>query len=110
MDTKRYCKACGHHINFEYGIETGYCPLCDKELKRADTVAGWTRDARIAQLKAMHTLMCNANDENIYMSWIYTVPDGATEEDFIDIALDEEFYNEVFDKFIKLIQKAGNRW
>lgn len=110
MDFNRYCRTCGHHIEFTYGEETGYCPVCDKEVTRKDTIPGWTRGARVEQLKAMHTLMCNANDENIYGSWIYLVPDGATEEDFIDIAMDDQAYHEAFDKFIKLIQKFGNRW
>ena len=58
----------------------------------------------------MHQLMCEANDEDIYMTWIYVMPDGATEEDFMDIAMDDEQYNECFDLFVKLIVKKGNRW
>ena len=110
MDMNRYCKTCGHHIEFQYGEATAYCPVCNKAIERKDTVAGWTRSARITQLKAMHTLMTQANDENIYMSWIYTMPDCPSEEDFIDIAMDEEQYNDCFNKFVKLIQKDGNRW
>jgi len=110
MDMGRYCRSCGHHINFEYGEATAYCPICDKEIERKDTIPGWTRDARITQLKAMHTLMCEANDESIYMSWIYTMPDCPSEDDFISIAMDDEQYNDCFNKFVKLIQKDGNRW
>ena len=110
MDFNHYCKECGDPIEFEYGKTTAYCPTCKKEIERKDTIAGYTRDARVAQLKAMHQLMCEANDEGIYMSWIYTMPDCATEEDFIDIASDDDQYNECFDLFIKLIAKKGNRW
>ena len=34
-------------------------------------------------------------------------PDGATEADFKDIALDDESYNECFDVFVKLIKKTS---
>ena len=110
MDFNNYCKTCGHHIEFQYGEMTGYCPICDKEIKRKDTVAGYTRDARIKQLKAMHTLMCYANDEHLYYSWVYTMPDEPSEEDFIDIAMNDDDYNACFDAFIKLIKYDGNRW
>lgn len=110
MDMNRYCRTCGHHINFQYGEMTAYCPICDKEIKRENTISGWTRDARISQLKAMHDLMCEANDERIYSSWIYTMPDAPTMEDFIDIAMNDDDYNACFDAFVRLIQKEGNRW
>ena len=57
----------------------------------------------------MHELMCQANDENIYMTWIYLMPDEPSEEDFEYIASDDEAYNECFDLFVKLIAKKGNR-
>lgn len=110
MDFNRYCKECGHHIEFQYGEATGHCPICNKNIERKDTIAGYTRDARVTQLKAMHQLMCEANDEYIYMAWIYTVPDCPSNEDFIDIAMDDERYNECFDLFVKLIKNEGNRW
>ena len=110
MDMHRYCKTCGHHINFQYGEATGYCPICDKQIERKDAIAGWTRSARINQLKAMHELMCNANDERIYISWTYTMPDCPSEEDFIDIAMNDDDYNACFDAFVKFIQRDGNRW
>lgn len=110
MDLNHYCRECGNPIEFEYGKPTAHCPICNKEVERKDTIAGYTRDARVAQLKAMHQLMCEANDEGIYMAWIYTVPDCPSEEDFIDIAMDDEEYNHCFDLFVKLIAKSGNRY
>ena len=110
MDFNHYCKNCGHHVEFQYGEATAWCPICNKAIERKDTIAGHTKDARITQLKAMHKLMCNANDENIYMTWIYLMPDCPSEEDFINIALDDEQYNERFDLFVKLIAKSGNRY
>ena len=66
---------------------------------------------RVEQLKAMHSLMCNANDESIYMTWIMGwIPDCPTEEDFIDCAEDNERYNETMDTFIKLISDPDYRW
>ena len=111
MDNNYYCKKCGSIVEFEYPREPAICPGCNKAIVRQDTIAGWTREARITQLKAMHTLMREANNENIYWSWAtYGVPDCPSEEDFIDMALDDEAYNETFDLFVELIQKKGNRW
>lgn len=110
MNFNRYCKECGHQIEFQYGEVIAYCPICDKEIKRKDTISGCTKDSRVAQLKAMHTLMCKANDENIYMSWIYFMPDCPSEDDFMYIAINDKQYNECFDLFVKLISKSGNRY
>ena len=111
MNTNRYCKHCGAIVPTEYGKTEYVCPECGKEVQLKDLLAGWTRDARIDQLKAMHELMLGANDEGIYMSWIVTgVPDCPSEEDFEFIALRDESYNECFDLFLKLIKRDGNRW
>lgn len=67
-------------------------------------------EEKVNQLKAMHELMLNANDEEIYMTWIYTVPDEPSEQDFIEIASDEKEYNEVFDLFLRLINDEGVRY
>lgn len=68
------------------------------------------KKARMSQLKAMHEVMINANDENIYMSWITCgVPDCPSDDDYEFIAEDDENYNEAVDLFIKLIQRKGYR-
>ena len=110
MNMARYCKKCGHHIEFQYGEVKEYCPICDKELERQDTIAGYTLDARMSQLKAMHDLMCEANDEYIYMTWINLMPDCPSMEDIKYIAIKDKSYNECFDLFVKLIAKSGNRY
>ena len=110
MNMKRYCKCCGTSVEFQYGVDITYCANCNKGIKRKDTIAGHTRDARIAQLKDMHNLMVEANDERIYSTWIYMMPDCPSEEDFIDIALNDKQYNECFDLFVKLIANKGNRY
>lgn len=63
---------------------------------------------RIAILKSMHELVCALNDENAYMSWIYTVPDGATAEDFEELAQDNKLYNDVCAKFNMIIRLYGD--
>lgn len=110
MDFNRYCRNCGHHIEINFEKFVAYCPICDKELVEADVIEGYRRDARIRQLKAMHELMREANEENIYSTWIWTMPDAPCEEDFVDIAMDDDAYNECFDVFVKLIAAKGNRW
>lgn len=110
MDFSHRCKECGNPIEFEYGKTTAHCPVCDKEIEYQDTISVYTRDVRVAQLKAMHQLMVAANDESIYMTWIYTVPDCPSDEDFIDIAMNDKEYNHCFDLFVKLIAKNGNRY
>lgn len=68
------------------------------------------KKARMSQLKAMHEVMINANDESIYMSWISCgVPDCPQDDDYEFIAEDDENYNEAVELFIKLIQKKGYR-
>lgn len=114
MDFNRYCRNCGckvEEVESDNGVRRFKCE-CTKNifLSYKDVIPGFTRKARINQLKAMHNLMCEANDEGIYMTWIYLMPDCPSEEDFIDIASDDEQYNECFDLFVKLIAKNGNRY
>ena len=110
MDMNKYCRHCGAIVETNYELNKYTCPTCKKDYEHKDIIAGWTRESRINQLKAMHELMTEANDEMIYMSWIYLMPDCPSEEDIIDIAMDDEQYNECFDLFVKLIKKEGNRW
>jgi len=105
------CKHCGNKVIVDSAKETVYCTGCAKEIsRRNDTIASWRFEARMEQLKAMHELMRNANDETVYMTWIYLMPDEPSEEDFKDIAMDDEQYNDCFDLFVELIQGKGNRW
>ena len=113
MDFNRYCKHCGRkveEIDSINGERAFQCKCQNAPLNYKEVIPGFTRDARINQLKAMHNLMLEANDENIYMTWIYRMPDEPSEEDFIDIAMDDEQYNGCFDLFVKLIAKEGNRY
>lgn len=112
MDFNNYCKHCGRKVKeiMVDGPRIFDCECQKEPLNRDEVIPGFTRDARINQLKAMHQLMLEANNENIYMTWIYRMPDCPSEEDFIDIALDDDQYNGCFDLFVKLIAKEGNRY
>ena len=113
MDFSRYCKNCGRKVTEVDPVDGNRaykCECTDSPLNYKEVIPGFTKDARITQLKAMHTLMLEANDEGIYMSWIYLMPDCPSEEDFESIAIDDKQYNECFDKFVRLIAKDGNRY
>ena len=112
MDFNNYCKKCGRKVKeiMVDGPRIFQCECQKEPLNRHAIIPGLTKEARINQLKAMHNLMTEANDESIYMSWIYTMPDCPTEDDFESIAIDDEQYNECFDKFVRLITKPGNRY
>lgn len=103
---------CGKEVkDVNYINGKAYCPYCEQEVTLKETIAKYKLDVRIEQLKAMHELMRNANDEGIYMSWIVTgVPDEPSEEDFEYIAIDDKLYSECFDLFVDLIKYEGNRW
>lgn len=107
----KLCRDCGRETTKVDNVnKTVYCPYCEKEITFEETIADYTLNARINQLTSMHELMCNANDERIYMEWIYLMPDEPSEEDIRDIALDDQTYNECFDLFVELIKYEGNRW
>lgn len=107
----KLCRNCGTAVTeINYENKEAHCPRCEKKIDLIDTIADYVLEARIAQLSSMHEIMRNANDESIYMSWIYTMPDQPSDEDIESIALDDEDYNECFDAFIKLIKYNGNRW
>ena len=113
MDFNKYCKKCGNkveEIDPIDGKRAYKCGCQEEPLKWNEVIAGFTKDARINQLKAMHNLMIEANDEYIYMSWIYLVPDCPNNDDFEEIAINDELFNECFDKFVQLIARPGNRY
>ena len=62
---------------------------------------------RADQLEAMHKVICLANDEDIYLTWILLVPDEPSREDFEDMAEDPATYNEVCDLVQRLVSKPG---
>ena len=63
------------------------------------------KDSRIKLLKAMDEIVVDINDENAYASWIVTVPDQASDDDFEDIAEDQEFCDDVCRKFALIMNR-----
>lgn len=62
-------------------------------------------DYRVDLLKGFHAIMIAMNDENAYSQWIFTVPDEATDEDFMDIAEDYEMFDSVVNEFLAIFRR-----
>lgn len=113
-----YCRQCGHEAvkhKTPTGADLPVGYTCTGNhallLHPNEVIAGYTLAARIEQLQAMHTMMKNANDEDIYLAWAANgIPDGANTLDLLYIALEDEAYKWCFDLFVKLIARKGNRW
>lgn len=63
-------------------------------------------DKRIELLKAMNEIVMHLDDEETYYRWIDLVPDCATEEDFKDIAQDDDDMQEICDLFMELVRSS----
>lgn len=107
---KKYCPHCLRKIEWNYGTSEQNCPFCKQLLKSSDVMPDFIIEARINQLKAMHDLMKEANDEEIYYAWINEFPDEPQEDDFLYVSTHKEAYNDAFDEFIRLISYKGNRY
>ena len=67
-------------------------------------------NSRIANLKAMDTIMRNAEDEQVTMAWLMDgVPDDADEDDFRDIAKDDTLYYGICECFHRLVSAYSHR-
>ena len=71
-----------------------------KEMERFDAII------------AMHIMVCNIDDERAYTTWIYVVPDEATEWDFIKFAKNDEgtTENALFDEAVELFKKLWKNY
>ena len=68
-----------------------------------------TPEMRFNLLKAMHDYIRFIDDERAYMTWIYEVPDCPSDEDFRDIAEDQEMWEDVCELFSNLIKEYDNK-
>ena len=60
-------------------------------------------------VKCMDYLIASLNNEEAYYGhWLYLVPDGADDEDFDDIAHDEQLYGEVCELFRVIMAAYGS--
>lgn len=56
--------------------------------------------SRVEELRLMHETMISMNDEEAYMEWItYGVPDEPSDDDFIDIAGEDDLYEDACREF-----------
>ena len=58
-------------------------------------------------MKSMHTIICAMNNEDAYSSWIYIVPDKASDDDLMDIATDDELFADACVAFKSAMQEYG---
>ena len=57
-------------------------------------------------LRSMNTIIKNMNDESAYNAWIYIIPDGADDDELMEIAEeDEESFKDACNLFAKLVRK-----
>ena len=102
-----YCRHCGSMVTPLEEKGTYSCKCVEFPLHRGDVILAFIAESRRARVKAMHELVRLANDENFYMRWIYLVPDEPTNDDFLDIALDEELYADTIKLFKQLVAKEN---
>ena len=57
-------------------------------------------------LRSMNTIIKNMNDESAYNAWIYIIPDGADDDELMEIAEeDEDSFKDACNLFAKLVRK-----
>lgn len=72
------------------------------------TVAEQIKEARLKNLKRMQNIACRMNIEDAYEYWsAYGIPDEPSEDDFVDIAEDDELYEDVVSAFVSIIYHYG---
>lgn len=61
---------------------------------------------RFETLKSMNTIIKSMNDESAYNTWIYLIPDGADDDELMEIAEeDEDIFKDACDLFAELIKR-----
>ena len=89
-----------------------YTENWDEEAKEKVSKMTTREKDRLHAIIAMNVMVCNMNDESAYMTWIYLVPDNASEWDFIDFAVNDEGTecNHLFDEAVVLFKKLWKRY
>jgi hypothetical protein len=75
------------------------------DLKMLNIVEKDIMESRIKTVKAMHSVMVDMNNEDAYMAWIWEMPDCPMEEDFEWFAEDIDRYEELYNYFMKLVDR-----
>lgn len=67
------------------------------------------KKARIEILKRMQNVACRMNLECAYEYWsMYGIPDEPSEDDYVDIADDDEQYEEIAQIFVNMIYRYAH--
>lgn len=74
-------------------------------MTREELRATRKKSDRLAYVKLMHETMMCMNNEMAYMSWIYTMPDEPSDDDFEDFAGDKEDYKELVETFLRIFDR-----
>lgn len=57
-------------------------------------------------LRSMNTIIKSMNDESAYDAWIYIIPDGADDDELMEIAEeDEESFDDAVHAFMEIMNK-----
>jgi len=83
-------------------METITIRPCDLQEK----MAGFAKNLEL--VKAMHTVIKAMNNEEAYCSWINTVPDEPSDDDFYFIAGNDDSMNEVCTDFWLIVRAYGS--
>lgn len=69
------------------------------------------RQNNLMLVKAMHVVVMGLNDEDAVEPWFYSYPDGADEEELLEIAGDAELMDDLCSNFRRrMAQGAGGGW
>ena len=85
----------------------------DKEAIEVVEKMSQNEKERLYTIIAMNTMVKAMNDEDAYMSWIYLVPDCASEWDFIDFAVndvEDVNGNHLFDEAAMLFKRLWKKY
>ena len=80
----------------------------NETLQEASYISSNSQDSKLTDVKMMHQIMLSMNNEDAYMSWIYTMPDQPTEEDFEYFADDDDEYNDLRETFDRIFKRYRN--
>lgn len=90
-----------HHAQYGRSKEEALEPL-KREVGEVILATPRTEEKALL-LKSMHEIISHLNNEDAYDQWIYTVPDGASDEDFHEIAEDSTLFQDSCQLFVCLM-------
>lgn len=71
-----------------------------------EDLAMTSTNEKFETLRSMNTIIKSMNDESAYDAWIYIIPDGADDDELMEIAEeDEESFNDAVHAFMEIMNK-----